>query len=93
MEKQQWLYKCTGYFGWLHLLPALFSLAALPFYEASPQYSKASIAALSFLLFLVGGSLAYSSHQRVKGTDLGEKAYPASLVSYLLFVLIGSQWL
>ena len=91
--KKQWIYKCTEYFGWLHLLPALLCLALLPFIETPPEYSKASIAALAFLLCLVGGSLAYSSKQRIRGTDLGEKAYPASLVSYLLFVLIGAQWL
>ncbi|MBV1914534.1 MAG: hypothetical protein KUG72_04060 [Pseudomonadales bacterium] len=93
MNKQQWIYRCTGYFGWINLLPALLCLAALPFFDTPPAYSKASIAALALLLCLVGGSMAYSSKQRLMGTDLGEKAYPASLVSYLLFVLIGSQWL
>ncbi|MBL4584702.1 MAG: hypothetical protein JKX83_08805 [Pseudomonadales bacterium] len=90
---KQWIYKCTEYFGWLHFLPALLCLAVLPFYDVPVTLSKASVGATAFLLTLVGGSLIYSSRQQFMGTDLGEKAYPASLVSYLLFVLIGAQWL
>ncbi|MBV1888622.1 MAG: hypothetical protein KUG67_00045 [Proteobacteria bacterium] len=96
--KKEWLYKGTMYFGWLNIVAAVLYLIVMPFYDLSAhtilaQHSKASIASMAFLQFLVGGSLVYSSKQRLIGSDLGEKAYPASLVSFLLFALIGSQWI
>ncbi|MDF1643563.1 MAG: hypothetical protein P1U80_05205 [Pseudomonadales bacterium] len=96
--KKEWIYKSTMYFGWLNVVGALLCLVTMPFYDLAAhgllaQHSGASIASMAFLQCLVGGSLVYSSKQRVLGSDLGEKAYPASLVSFLLFALIGSQWI
>ena len=41
---------------------------------------------------LVAAALVYASQQRLLGSEIGEKAYPAALVAYLLWACMMLRW-
>jgi hypothetical protein len=44
------------------------------------------------LHLLVAAALVYAGHQQLARSDIGQKAYPAALVSYLLWSCMMFRW-
>jgi len=86
------MYKFTEYFGWLNLVSVLLLFMAMPFIDSPPFHEKGSLLSVLVIQFAVSAAIVYASRQKQQGTDIGEKAYPASLASYVLFILIVYQW-
>ncbi|WP_421868699.1 hypothetical protein [Motiliproteus sp.] len=86
-------YRLTELFGWLNLLLALLSVLALPMIEPPAGMEKLSLGSVQFLWILVAAAMTYASKQKLLGSDIGHKAYPATLAAYLLFALICYRYL
>lgn len=86
-------YKLTEAFGWLNLLLAALSVLALPLVELPAGMERLSLGSVQFLWILVAAAMTYASRQKLLGSDIGHKAYPATLAAYLLFILICYRYL
>jgi hypothetical protein len=86
------MYKFTELFGWCNVIPALISIAIFPWLEKPVFSTKESIITLLLLQIMVGGAMVYSSKQKLRGTNIGDKIYPASIASYILLMLVTYRW-
>jgi hypothetical protein len=86
------IYQITERFGWFNCIAALLGLAGAAIYAPLFEQTTESLVMLLILQLLIGTSMVYASRQKRAGTDIGEKAYPATLVAYLLLALIVWRW-
>lgn len=86
-----WQYRLVAVFGLLNLV-ALVALCFVPIHVGERLYSWPQAAGQMLLQALVAVALIYAGQQRLIGSDIGEKAYPAALVSYLLWACMMLRW-
>jgi hypothetical protein len=87
------LYQITERFGWFNCLAAFLGLVAVITFGSLQGHSAESVSMVLLLQAAVGASIVYASKQKAAGTDIGEKAYPATLTAYILFALFAYRWL
>lgn len=68
----------------------LLAIAALAGFGGNSKTETAVF--LGFMFAVSNAAIAYSVHMIRKGKDIGHKAYPASLVSLLLVILMIYRW-
>ena len=86
-------YKITASFGWLNIVFSLCGIATVLLQGSIPSYRTEAIMMVFLLQSVIGASIVYASKQKAAGTDIGEKAYPATLAAYVLFALFVYRWL
>ena len=86
------MYKLTEYFGWLNLVAAAIGLAASPFLSLPEHINTGALIFILGLQCVVSAALIFSSRQRAAGTDIGEKAYPATVAAYVLWAVMAFNW-
>lgn len=86
-------YKITASFGWLNIVFSLCGMATVLIQGGIQGYRTEAIMMALLLQSTIGASIVYASHQKAAGTDIGEKAYPATLAAYILFALFIYRWL
>jgi len=86
-------YKITASFGWLNIIFSLCGIATVIFQGSIQGYRTEAVMMVLLLQSIIGASIIYASHQKTAGTDIGEKAYPATLAAYILFALFVYRWL
>lgn len=86
------MYKITEYFGWVNFIPALVVLVSLPLLSNERFNDKNAVASILLMQCVVSLSMVYASRQKALGSVIGDKAYPASMVAYVLFALISYRW-
>lgn len=82
----------TSRFAKFNGLFAILGLAALPWTTIPQAMDKMAVGSLLLMQLVVSASMLYCAEQKIKGSDIGHKAYPASLASYLLWLLISYRW-
>ncbi len=90
-KSAKWQYRVVLVFGLLNLLGLLVT-AIFPFHVDGRLYSWPEAAGQMSLQALVAAALVYASQQRLLGSEIGEKAYPAALVAYLLWACMMLRW-
>lgn len=86
------MYKITEYFGWFNLVTAFMVLVGLPFLGHARFHDKSAVVLILLMQGVVSAAMIYASRQKSRGSVIGDKAYPASIASYVLFALIGYRW-
>lgn len=86
------MYKVTAFFGWIHLMAVTIGLGATPLINLPENIGADALIFMLGLLGLISAALIFSSNQKAKGTDIGEKAYPASLAAYVLWAAMAFNW-
>lgn len=86
------MYKFTAFFGWINLMGATIGLAATPMLPLPEKINSGALIFILALLGIVSVALIFSSHQRAEGTDIGEKAYPATIAAYVLWAVMAFNW-
>ena len=86
------MYKLTEYFGWLNLIAAAIGLAVSPFVELPEKLNPGALIFILVLMAIVSAALVFASRQRAAGTDIGEKAYPATVAAYVLWAVMAFNW-
>jgi len=79
------------YFGWILTGLFAFLAATLPWLKPD-SVDTASIVFFAILYTLASASIAYSSQAALEGKAIGHKAFPASLVAFLLVSLMVYHW-
>lgn len=69
-----------------------FLAMVLPMSLAGAAYTWSSAALLLALQWLVGGALLYAALEKRRGTELGDKLFPASVMSVVLWMAMLSFW-
>ena len=87
------LYKITERFGWFNCIAAFVCLVGIMMFGTKEGHSIESVSMVLLLQAVIGASIVYSSQQKLEGTDIGDKAYPATLMAYVLFILFAYRWL
>jgi len=86
------MYKLTAFFGWINLMAATIGLAASPLIKLPEKINSGALIFILGLLGLVSVALIFASHQKTAGTDIGEKAYPATIAAYILWAVMAFNW-
>ena len=86
------MYKLTAFFGWINLIAATIGLAASPLITLPEKSNSGALVFILGLLGIVSVALIFASHQRAAGTDIGEKAYPATIAAYVLWAVMAFNW-
>lgn len=86
------MYKLTELFGWLNLLAAALGLAASPLITLPANLNTGALVFILVLMAIVAAAMVFASRQRAAGTDIGEKAYPATLAAYILWAVMAFNW-
>jgi hypothetical protein len=84
------VYKITEWVGWANLPVIAAIVTGLLGAPLGMPYSSA--VSMALLQLLVSAALIYTSRQKQLGTDIGHKSYPATLVAYVLWVLMVLHW-
>jgi hypothetical protein len=71
------------------LLVAVFM--PLPF--GGHEYGWSQASSLMILHGLVSAAMVYAAREKMRGSDLGHKAFPASIMSYVLWLCMALRWL
>ncbi len=81
-------------FGWCGVLTSVLLGAFLPWVDIS-TYINVENGIEMILIMQIGVSafLVYASRLKRFGIELGDKLYPASFASFVLYVLIAQRWL
>jgi hypothetical protein len=87
------LYQITERFGWFNCVAAFVCLIGIMTFGTVEGYSAESVGMVLILQAFIGASIVYASQQKAAGTDIGEKAYPATLAAYVLFILFAYRFL
>lgn len=86
------MYKFTEYFGWLNLLAAAIGLGGSPFISLPEKLNPGALVFILALMGIVSAAIIFASRQKRAGTDIGDKAYPATLAAYLLWAVMAFNW-
>lgn len=86
------MYKLTEYFGWLNLLAAAVGLVASPFAELPEKLNPGALVFILILMGVVAAAMIFASKQKAAGSDIGDKAYPATLAAYVLWAVMAFNW-
>lgn len=79
------------YFGWMLTGLFVFLVATLPWLKPD-SLDTASVVFFAALYALASASIAYASQAALDGKAIGHKAFPASLVAFLLVSLMVYHW-
>jgi len=86
------MYKLTAFFGWINLMAATIGLSATPLITLPEKTTSGALIFILALLGIVSVALIFASRQRAEGTDIGEKAYPATIAAYVLWAVMAFNW-
>jgi len=86
------MYKVTAFFGWIHLMAATIGLGATPLITLPEGMDSGALIFMLGLLGLISAALIFASNQKAEGTDIGEKAYPATIAAYVLWSAMAFNW-
>lgn len=87
-------YKIIEGIGWLSALSAVFAWVMLPWLDLSNLVGvDRGVGLILAMQVCVGSFLAYASRMKRAGVELGHKLYPASFVSFFLYLVITHRWL
>lgn len=86
------MYKITEYFGWLNLIAAAIGLIASPLVELPEKLNPGALVFILVLMGIVSAAMVFASRQKAVGTDIGDKAYPATLGAYVLWAVMTFNW-
>ena len=86
------MYKATQYFGWLNLVAAAIGLIASPMIELPEKLNPGALVFILVLMGIVSAAMIFASKQKAAGTDIGDKAYPATLAAYVLWAVMAYNW-
>jgi hypothetical protein len=86
------MYKVTAFFGWINLIAVTIGLSATPLITLPERIGSDSLIFMLGLLGLISAALIFASNQKSEGTDIGEKAYPASIAAYVLWTAMAFNW-
>ena len=86
------MYKLTEIFGWLNLLAAAIGLTASPFVTLPEPLKAGAWVFILVLMAIVAAAIIFASKQKAAGSDIGEKAYPATLAAYILWAVMAFNW-
>mgnify|MGYP004002830417 CR=1 FL=1 len=67
-------------------------LAATPLLNLPEKITSGALIFMLALLGAVSAALIFSSQQKNEGTDIGEKAYPATIAAYILWAVMAVNW-
>ena len=85
------LCRITMAFGLLNaLLLLIATLMPLPFNGLEYGWSQAS--SLMILQGVVTAAMIYAASEKLRGSDIGLKAFPASIMSYVLWLCMFLRW-
>lgn len=85
--------KYIEYFGWANLIAAIAGIVMVRRFAEVSHTAIISGVLMFGIMTVISSALVYTCRQKTAGSDIGTKAYPAALVSYLLFALICYRWL
>lgn len=57
------------------------------------EYGLQRASSLMILQALVSAAMVYAGREKIRGSDLGKKAFPASLMSYVLWLCMTLRWI
>lgn len=86
------MYKLTEYFGWLNLVVMTIGLMSSPWIERPEKLNAGALVFILILGGLVASAIIFASRQKAAGTDIGDKAYPATLAAYILWAVTAFNW-
>jgi hypothetical protein len=86
------IYRCWSVFAVANLLVLAVALF-WPIEIGEREYGLKQAALLMAIHGLVSTAMIYASVQKKRGSDIGEKAYPAALMSYVLWLCMAMRWL
>ena len=86
------MYKLTAFFGWINLMAATIGLSATPLLTLPEKIGSDALIFMLGLLGLISAALIFASNQKREGTDIGEKAYPATIAAYVLWTVMAFNW-
>lgn len=78
------VYRLAQYFALGNLL-ILLIIVPFPISFAGLHYGWQNAAFTAFLQVIVSLTLAYAAKEKIAGTDIAQRIFPAALVSYLLW--------
>jgi hypothetical protein len=86
------MYKITAFFGWINLIAVTIGLSATPLITLPQRIGSDALIFMLGLLGLISAALIFASNQKSEGTDIGEKAYPATIAAYVLWSVMAFNW-
>lgn len=86
------MYKLTECFGWLNLLAMGIGLLASPWIELPAKLNPGALLFILILGLVVAAAMVFASRQKAADTDIGDKAYPATLAAYVLWAVTAFNW-
>ena len=86
------MYWLTERFGTLLMLLACLALIAGLAWSVPSRLTLTGFVSVILMQFAVGAAMTYASRQKIRGTEIGHKVYPATLVAFLLWLLIFCRW-
>ncbi|CAA0102095.1 hypothetical protein [Zhongshania aliphaticivorans] len=86
------LFRVVMGFGLLNCL--LLTVAVVtPLTVKGLSYGWAQAPSLMIFHVLVSAAIVYATKEKMRGSDLGHKAFPASIMSYVLWLCMALRWL
>lgn len=86
------MYKLTEIFGWVNLVAAAAGLVATPLVQLPQKLNPGALVFILVLMGIVSAAMIFASRQKAAGTDIGDKAYPATLAAYVLWAVLAFNW-
>lgn len=86
------MYKLTAFFGWINLMAATIGLSATQLLKLPENIGSDSVIFMLALQGLISAAIIFASRQKAEGTDIGEKAYPATIAAYILWAVMAFNW-
>lgn len=86
------MYKATAFFGWINLMAATVGLGASSLIQLPAGITKGALIFMLALLGMISTAIIFASNQKTQGTDIGDKAYPATLAAYVLWAAMALNW-
>lgn len=73
--------------AWLLLIAAL-----MPLSFNGLEYGWSQASSLMILQGLVAAAMIYAAREKIRGSEIGRKAFPASIMSYVLWLCMVLRW-
>lgn len=78
-------------FGLLNVL-LLFIATLIPLPFNGLEYGWPQTSSLMILQGFVAVAMIYAASEKIRGSDIGRKAFPASIMSYVLWLCMFLRW-
>lgn len=86
------MYTLTQFLGWYSMLSAVV-VGGMYFYaDQEHSFSTQGLLSVLAMQIAIGAYLVYASKQKSRGTEIGHKMYPSSIVACILFGAFAYRW-